>query len=314
MKIKKIIIMTSIILLVTTGCTQRFTDEKTNTSYVSNIMCQPTDKDTIEIYERNAKKENIDISKLPKCSDFRVSDVKYENLFTSLFVKPLAWIILNIGEVVKNYGIAIMLVGLLLRIVMIPLTKKSMMQSELMKKAQPKIKKLEKKYRNKTDNESLMMKSKETMFIYKEYGINPMAGCLFAFLQLPIFFAFLEAIYRIPAFFEERLWTLDLGQTPYMALQLGEYRYLLIVILIILTTYFSFKNMNTSIGDENQQKQMKFMMMFMLFFIAIASFTLPTAVALYWIASSLFSIGQNIYIKKVTLKKDNDSKKEVKNK
>lgn len=312
MKLKKLTIIVIIMLLFTTGCTQRFTDKDSKQTYVSNILCQPTDKNTIKIYEKNKKETKLELSKLPECTQFKATDGKYENLFNSLFVKPLAWLILSLGEFVKNYGISIMIIGLLLRVIMIPLTKKSMMQSEQMKKAQPEIKKLENKYKNKTSKDDLMLKSQETMMIYKQYGINPMAGCIFAFLQLPIFFAFLEAIYRIPAFFEEHLFGLNLGTTPYIALQGGQYVYLIIVLLIILTTYFSFKNMNMSMGDENQEKQMKMMMIFMLLFISFASFTLPIAVALYWIVSSAFSIGQNIYIKKVTIKKEDNIKKDVK--
>lgn len=311
MKIKKIIILLLVLVFFTTGCYDRQIDKKTGQGYTSNIMCKPSTKELTKIYESHEKKLAVSLNKLPECKDFKITDGGYENLFTSLFVKPLAWLILNLGQFVKNYGLAIMLIGLLLRVIMIPLTKKSLMQSELMKEAQPEIKKIEKKYKNKTDKESLMMKSQETMMIYKKHGINPLAGCIFAFLQLPIFFAFLEAIYRIPVFFEEKFLGFELGTTPSMAIQTNDYSYLIIVVLIILTTYFSFKNMNMSTMDASQAKQMKFMMIFMLVFISFASFSLPVAVALYWIASSAFSIGQNIYIKKVTLKK-NKAKKEVK--
>ena len=77
------------------------------------------------------------------------------------------------------------------------------MQSENMKKAQSKLEKLESKYRNRNDQESQMMKAQEMMKIYKDYNINPMAGCLFAFIQIPLFFAFYEALYRLPVILEE---------------------------------------------------------------------------------------------------------------
>jgi len=67
-----------------------------------------------------------------------------------------------------------------------------------MKKAQPKLNKIEKKYAGKTDQDSMMMKSNEMMAVYKECKINPMSGCLTSFLQIPIFFAFYEALYRLP--------------------------------------------------------------------------------------------------------------------
>lgn len=296
-KIRNILLLLIISTLLTTGCTERFVEKETEKTYTSNIMCQPKSKELKEVYKKNKKELDIDVEKLPQCEKFTISSGKYESLFNSLITKPLAWLILKLGVIVKNYGVAIMIVGLFIRILMLPLTKKSMLQSENMKKAQPEIMKLEKKYKNKQDKDSLMMKSQETMMIYKKYNINPMAGCLFAFLQLPIFYAFLEAINRIPAFFEETLWKFQLGTTPLEGVQSGNYIYLIIVIIIIITTYISTKNMNMTSVDPAQEKQMKFTQNFMLVFISIASFTLPIAIALYWIISSLFTILQNIYLK-----------------
>lgn len=304
-KTPKILLLIIIALLLTTGCTERFIDKTSEKTYTANIMCKPSSKELKKVYKDNKKSLSKDIEKLPECKDFKINSGKYENLFNSLITKPLAWLILKVGAFVKNYGLAIMIVGLFIRLLLMPLTKKSLMQSENMKKAQPEIMKLEKKYRNKNDKESLMMKSQETMMIYKKYDINPMSGCVFAFLQLPILFAFLEAINRVPAFLEENLWKFQLGTTPMEGIQVGNYIYLIIVAAIILTTYFSFKNMNMSSVDPAQQKQMKFMSIFMLVFISIVSFTLPIAIALYWIVSSVFSILQNIYIKNYKLKKDN---------
>ena len=110
--------------------------------------------------------------------------------------------LLKLGYLLKNMGISVMVIGLLIRILMLPLQIKTVKQSENMKKIQPEIAKIEKKYQNKTDNDSLMMKSQETMMLYKKYNINPMSSCLLAFIQLPLFFAFLQAIYKIPAIYE----------------------------------------------------------------------------------------------------------------
>ena len=99
--------------------------------------------------------------------------------------------IIKLGLLVKNYGISVMLIGLLLRLILMPLSAKTIKQSENMKKAQPEIERLERKYKDKTDSESMMQKSQETMLIYKKYNINPMGGCLVSFIQLPLFIAFL---------------------------------------------------------------------------------------------------------------------------
>ena len=301
MKKNKFLIMLITLLILTTGCTKRFVDETSEKQYTKNILCQPTTEEVKKIYIDNEETTKVNIDKLSECDDFKINEGGYEGLWTSLFVKPLAWLIIKLGLVVKNYGISIMLLGILLRILMIPMSKKSMSMNENMKKAKPELDKLERKYRNKTDQQSMMMKSQEMMMIYKKYNISPVSSCLVAFIQLPILFAFLEAIQRIPVIFEEKLLIFDLGKTPLEGINSGNYYYIILVIMIILTTYLSFKNVNMNSLDEQQEKQMKFMNIFMVGFISIASFSLPTALALYWIVSSGFAVIQN-YIQKLLMK------------
>ena len=298
---KKIIIML-LILFSLSGCTKRFNvviDENKNEqkSYVSNILCKPETKELIEIYKANDKKLTIKYEDLPKCSNLKINSGGYEGLWTSLFVKPLAWVIVKIGLVVKNYGLAIMIVGLLLRLLMFPISNKSTNMNVNMQKAQKDLTKLEKKYQGKDDRDSMMAKSQEMMLIYKKYDINPFSSCLFAFLQLPIFFAFLEAVYRVPAFFEKNFLVFNLGTTPLEGIKSGNYWYIILVALIILATIFSFKNMNMS-SSEEQAKQMKMMSTFMIVFISFVSFGLPTSIALYWIVSNGFTVIQNLILKK----------------
>ena len=283
------------------GCTKRFNitldDGKTTKQYVSNILCKPESEELQNIYMSNSDKLIVEYDKLPECKNLKINSGGYEGLWTSFFVKPLAWFIVKIGLLVKNNGLAIMIVGLLLRMALYPISKKSTNMSENMKKAQDDINRLEKKYKGKEDKESMMAKSQEMMVIYKKYDINPMSSCLFAFLQLPIFFAFLEAVYRVPAFFENDFLVFNLGTTPLEGFSQGNYWYILLIALIIGATYYSFKNMNTT-GNDQQAKQMKMMSTFMIVFIVIVSFSLPTSIALYWIVSNGFTIVQNILLKK----------------
>lgn len=298
---KKIIILIMLIILLT-GCTKRFTVKESDNStktYVSNIMCKPKSEKTIKIYEENEEKILVNIEELPNCEDFKINSGKYEGLWTSFFVKPLSWLIIKLGLLVKNYGISIMILGFILRAAMFPLSKKSLNMSTNLQKAQKELDTLEKKYKGKDDKDSMIMKSQEMMLIYKKHNISPFSGCLVAFLQMPIFFAFLEAIYRIPAFFEEQLWKFNLGTTPIEGFKMGNYYYVILIVLIAVATYFSFKNMNTSISiDSQQEKQQQMMTKFMMVFIIFASFSLPTAIALYWIVSNGFTILQNIILKK----------------
>ena len=172
------------------------------------------------------------------------------------------------------------------------------MQSELMNDAKKDLDKLEKKYIGRDSQEDQMAKSQEMLMIYKKYNINPMGGCLVSFIQLPLFFAFLEAINRVPAIFEESLFSLQLGTTPLVGIKSGNYLYLVLIALIIITTYFSFKFSMASSGSSEQQQQMQFMSTFMLIFISIASFSLPTAIALYWVVTNGFSVIQTLIMKK----------------
>lgn len=307
MKKKKLIIILVLFLALTTGCTKNLTDkdnkritnEKTGQSLTSNILCKPEDKELLSIYEKYEDNMEVKLKDLPECKNMKIySKNTYSGLWAQIFVMPIAWLIIKLGLLVKNYGISVMLIGLALRLILMPLSAKTIKQSENMKKAQPELEKLEKKYKDKTDSDSMMAKSQETMLIYKKYNINPMGGCLVSFIQLPLFFAFLEAINRVPAIFEENLFTLQLGTTPLVGIKSGNYIYLILIALIILTTYLSFKFSMSNAGSGEQQQQMQFMTTFMLIFISIASFSLPTAIALYWIVTNGFSVLQTLLLKK----------------
>ncbi len=306
MKIKKIILI-FIACFCLTGCTKYISDdnnkriinEETGQSLPSNILCKPTTSELDEIYNKYKDKLEVDLDKLPECENLKYYDSNnYNGLWVQLIVMPLAWLIIKIGNFLGNYGLSVMAVGLLIRIILIPFTRKTIKQSENMKKAQPEMERLEKKYANKNDQESLMMKSQEMLMIYKKYNISPFGSCLISFIQLPLFFGFLEAINRIPAIFEGDLGAYQLGTTPLIGIKSGNYFYIVLILLIILTTYLSFKFSMSSMGNADQQKQMKMMTGFMLVFISIASFSLPTAIALYWVVTNGFSVVQNLIMKR----------------
>ena len=301
MKSKKLIIL-MISVLMLTGCTKTLKgedkkivkNETTGQSVTENIICQPTDPEMLKIYEEN----DVNIEKLPSCEDFNPLS-NYEGLWTSLFVKPLAWGILKIGSLVNSNGLAIILACLLIRCALIPVTKKTAMQSENMKKAQPEIERLEKKYANKTSQEDQTRKAQELMMVYQKYQINPISGCLLAIIQLPLLFAFLEAINRTPAIFENDFLVFQMGTTVPKGIASGNYWYIILILLILGTTYFSFsKTLKDQSVSGVQGNQMKYTLYIMLAMIAIASFSLPTALGLYWIASSGFTILQNLWVER----------------
>lgn len=299
-----IIISLFISCMLFTGCTNYVKtsdnkivkNEKTGQNLVQNILCQPESKSTLSAYKDN----KINVKKLPKCSELKITSGKYEGIWTTIFVKPLAWLIMLFTNLVKNSGLAIILVTLLIRSIMMPFTKKAALQSENLKKVQPELQKLEKKYANKNDQESLMQKSQEMLVLYKKYDINPMSGCLFSFIQLPLFMAFYEALYRLPAVFEGNFGPFELGTSPLVALSNGNFLYLILSILVFVVTFYSFKlNSGASMSPE-QEAQMKMMRNISLVMIGTTSLSVSAAISLYWIVNSTCTIIQNLYVKKET--------------
>ena len=309
MKKKLCSILILCIVLLSTGCGSNdyikkdkkniVTYEKTGQNLQKNILCQPEDKELLKLYKKYDKQMEVSVEDLPKCDEFKINSGKYDGLWEALFVKPLAFLILKLGALVKNFGVSVMLVGILIRLVLMPFSKKTLKQSENMKKAQPEMQRLEKKYANKTDNESMMAKSQEMMMIYKKYEISPFGSCLLAFIQLPLFFGFLQAINRVPAIFEDSFLGLNLGMTPGKGIALHQYTYIILIVLIIFTTYYSFKDsMSQNSGNSEAEKSMQMTMKFMIVMISFASFSLPTAIALYWIVTNGFIVFQNKLLKK----------------
>ena len=295
----KILIIIALVFL-TTGCATTLTDkdnkpvknEVTGQNLTENILCRPTDKDTIKAYEKNGVK----IEKLPSCEDFNITSGGYESLWTNLFIKPLSFILIKVGELVKNYAIAVIIVSLSIRLIAYPVTKKTAMQSELIKKAQPELEKIQKKYKDKQDQESMMKQNQEMLMVYQKYNINPMSGCLFSMLQLPLFIAFFEAVQRTPAIFEDKFIGLQLGTTPAVGISTGTfYMYALLILLIAASTYFSFKMNSTGNMQDPSMKMMPYMMTGM---IVITSLFMPSGLGIYWITSNVFTIIQNILVKR----------------
>ncbi len=340
-----------LILIVTTGCTtylktddgKPVTNTTTGQSLAENILCRPTDEETIKLYEEN----NYDLSKLPycvcknskvkvsekvekevtevvkdkkgkktevkkieevieekevDCEEFSVTSGKYEGLWTSLFVKPLAWVILFFGKLTSSFGLGLIITSILIRLVVYPLTKKSTVQAQNMQKIQPELQRLEKKYADKDqkDREVMMMKSQEMMALYKKYNVSPMAGCLPMFLQFPLFIAFLDAINRVPAIFEEKFLAFHLGTTPMIGLRGGNWWYIVLTLLVAVTTYFALnkatKEQPTTGND--MAKQTKMMSNIFTVMIIVMSVFMSSALNIYWVVSNGCTLLQNYIVKR----------------
>ena len=309
--IKILLLILSLAML--TGCTKTLTGEdkkpvkyeETGKALTENVLCRPTDENVVNIYKEN----NVDIDKLPKCETFKPFS-EYEGLWTTIFVKPLAWAIINIGLLLEKIdlgkglanGFAIVISCLVIRLILYPLTRKTAMQSEKLKEVQPQLEKLEKKYKDKTSEEDQKRKAEEMMAIYSKNKINPLSSCLLSFIQIPLLFAFLEAINRTPVIFENKFLKLDMGTTISHGIMSNLwYAYIIFLLLILATSYFSFRK---TLRDQTAMaKQMKGTIYFMLAMILVAAFSLPVALGIYWITSSLFTILQNMLVERKKAKK-----------
>ena len=138
MKTKKIIVLLVAVLFLTTGCgnktylkedKQIVTFESTGQSLQNNILCKPEEQALYEVYEKYNDQLNTKLEELPTCKDFKPNDIKYHSLWESIFVKPLAWLILKLGIAVQNFGGSVMLIGLGIRLIVLPFSKTTRNQS-----------------------------------------------------------------------------------------------------------------------------------------------------------------------------------------
>jgi YidC/Oxa1 family membrane protein insertase len=193
------------------------------------------------------------------------------------FLKALRWIY----GVVGNWGVAIILLTLGIRIVLFPLMHTSTVSMRKMAKVQPKVKEIQGKYKKKkTDPQARAKMNQEMMALYKVEGVNPMAGCLPMLVQMPLLFAlyqlFLKAIELRHAPFI--LWITDLSaKDPYY-----------VTPILMTATMWLQQRLAPQAGDPQQQRLMR--MMPLIFGIMFLQF--PSGLVLYWLTNNIITIIQ----------------------
>lgn len=197
--------------------------------------------------------------------------------FLSSIVQQVVTTLYGFTEVIgiPNYGLAIIIMTIIVKIVLYPLTAKQIASASAMMELQPKLKALQEKYK---DNKQLL--NQKMAELYKENGVNPLAGCLPLLVQMPImlgiFYGIRDFSYIGPANF---LWIENIS--------LPDPLYILPV-LSALTTFIQSKQSMIDTGST----QNKVMLYFMPLFIGYISFTFPAALVTYWVVMNLMQIGQ----------------------
>ena len=220
--------------------------------------------------------------------------------------KALKWLLLGIYRVVPNYGVAIILLTLLIKLLFFPLTKKGSEATLRMQALAPKIKELQEKYKD--NQQKLQM---EMANFYKQEGYNPLAGCLPMLLQMPIFISMfslfnnhfdLRGAMFIPG------WIPDLSLPEYI-IQFDNFRVpllgwtaLRLLPFIYVGSQLLYGKVTQMPGQQSntQMKMMLFVMPIVFFFVL---YNVPSGLLVYWIFSNLLTLAQQLIINKFVIAK-----------
>lgn len=244
------------------------------------------EKDIFATFAENIAKKGY---KWPELADSlkNTIDVHWTiEIVRDLLVKFL--VLLN--KVFGNYGWAIVVFGILTKIVFWPLNQKSADSMKKMSELGPQLKELKERYK---DNPQEM--NKRTMEIYKKHGVNPASGCLPILIQLPFFFALYSALsssavlWNAPFIF----WMQDLSSPDtigHLPEYLGGFSINILPLIMVVSQFFQQK-LTTSTVDPNQRRMMYFLPLVFIFIF----WHMPSGLVLYWTIQNILAIGQQIY-------------------
>jgi YidC/Oxa1 family membrane protein insertase len=217
--------------------------------------------------------------------------------FFDILAKPLLWLLNFLHDYIPNYGLAIIVLTLIIKGILWPLGSKSYKSMSEMKKIQPLMAQIREKYK---DDKKKM--NEETMALYKTYKVNPLGGCLPMVVQIPVFFALYRMLYEAIELRHAPFigWITDLAApdrllhfsftVPFMEPPYG----IPVLTIIMGATMFIQQKMSPPMGDPMQAKMM--MMMPVVFTFIFINFS--SGLVLYWLINNIVSISQQYYIQK----------------
>lgn len=230
--------------------------------------------------------------------------------FLANVIGPILGVIYN---VVGSYGVAIIILTVIMKLILLPLSIKQVKSTQAMSKIQPKVKELQKKYKD--DKETL---NRKTMELYSKEGVNPLMGCLPMLIQLPILFGLFGALRKPEVYVfagqpelaaevvnSSFLWVKSLAEPdlisnliasgPDWLLKLPG----ILPIFSALTTYYSMQ-MNTQNSPQAGGGSMKAMSTVMPVMILVMGAQFASGLLVYWAVSNVFQMGQQYIIPKIT--------------
>jgi YidC/Oxa1 family membrane protein insertase len=206
---------------------------------------------------------------------------------------PLVSIINFFYNYIPSFGIAIILLTILVRLIFWPLTHKSTVGMKKMQELQPKLKEIQSKFK---DNPQRLQQ--ETWALYRDNKVNPLSSCLPMLIQIPVFIALFNVLRSaVELRYAPFLWIADLSEPEALFASWFPFGGLNILpILMALTTALQ-SAFTPSTGDKNQQRMM---IVFMPIMMLVMFYSFPSALSLYWFLSNLFSIVQMWLIRRKT--------------
>lgn len=200
----------------------------------------------------------------------------------TVLAKPMLHALKFFYGYIPNFGIGIIIITVVLKILFFPLTHKSYKSMKDMSKLQPKMAALKEKFKN--DKDGL---NKAVMELYREHKVNPLGGCLPMIVQIPVFFALYKAL----------MFSIELRHAPFMLwiTDLSDKDPYYITPLLMGVTMFIQQKMSPSNMDEMQQKIMLALPVVFTFMFL----TFPSGLVLYWLVNNILTIGQQLYINKL---------------
>jgi YidC/Oxa1 family membrane protein insertase len=228
------------------------------------------------------------------------------------FKDLIFWCINSVYSFAGDWGMAILIVTLIFRVILMPLMRKQIKSSYQMQKVQPLMQEIQQKY---ADDQPRMQE--EMQKLYAEAKFNPLAGCLPIFLQMPIFIALFQVLQEMGTRTQGSTYQFyhlipDLTLTPASSLSQGFLTFLPYLILLLVFAGATFAPMilqQRNVADANQRRQTLIMSAFMTVFMLWIGWGSPAGVLLFWGVSSLFGVFQQ----QITMRalKAEDEKKEA---
>lgn len=210
----------------------------------------------------------------------------------SFIALPLLWLLRHSHQITGNYGIDIILLTVMIKILFLPLTRKSFESMRAMQQLQPQMQQLREQYKDKPEE-----MNKQVMELYRRHGVNPLGGCLPMLVQIPVFIGLYQALsnaveLRHAPFF---LWITDLSapdRLGTLAIPFVDPPGIPVLTLVMGATMFVQQWMSPSTGDPTQRQMMMIMpLMFTFMFV-----NFPAGLVLYWTVNNVLTVAQQYYI------------------